>query len=135
FYYPFDEGKAHPHIHDSEHLFVEVDKLGGTVRNVFASDHDSFVPNDLYSTLVKDSPPVELPIFAMVELAKHATVPDLNHDGRFARGVDDNLHPESNSVWGLRDRGTKFHAIMEPYRASMSVPPTRDGRFALADAA
>ncbi len=46
FYYPFDEGKSHPHIHDSEHLFVEVDKLGGTVRNVFASDHDSFVANN-----------------------------------------------------------------------------------------
>ncbi len=29
------KAKAHPHIHDSEHLFVEVDKLGGTVRNAF----------------------------------------------------------------------------------------------------
>ncbi len=134
FYYPFDEGKSHPHLHDSEHLFVEVDKLGGTVRNVFASDHDSFVANNLYSTLVKDSPPVALPLFAMVELAKHAMAPDLNHDGRFTRGVDDNLHLEPYAFWGLRDRSSKVHFLMEPYLASMSLPRHRDGRFALADA-
>jgi hypothetical protein len=134
FYYPFDEGKAHPHVHDSEHLFIEVDKLGGTVRNVFASDQDSFVPNNLYSTLVKNSPPVTLPLFATAELGKHAMAPDMDHDGRFTRGVDDNLHIEPYSFWGLRDRSTKFHFIMEPYLKSMSVPRTRDGRFALADA-
>jgi hypothetical protein len=134
FYYPFDEGKSHPHVHDSEHLFVEVDKLGGTVRNVFASDHDSFVANNLYSTLVKDSPPVALPLFAMVELAKHAMAPDLNHDGRFTRCVDDDLHCEPYAFWGLRDRGSKVHFLMEPYLASMSLPRHRDGRFALADA-
>jgi hypothetical protein len=134
FYYPFDEGKSHPHLHDSEHLFVEVDKLGGTVRNVFASDHDSLVANNLYSTLVKDSPPVALPLFAMVELAKHAMAPDLNHDGRFTRGVDDNLHLEPYAFWGLRDRSGKVHFLMEPYLASMTLPRHRDGRFALADA-
>ncbi len=134
FYYPFDEGKSHPHLHDSEHLFVEVDKLGGTVRNVFASDHDSLVANNLYSTLVKDSPPVALPLFAMVELAKHAMAPDLNHDGRFTRGVDDNLHLEPYAFWGLRDRSGKVHFLMEPYLASMTLPRHRDSRFALADA-
>jgi len=134
FYYPFDEGKAHPHIHDSEHLFVEVDKLGGTVRNVFASDHDSFVPNNLYSTLVKNSAPVVLPLFAMVELGKHALAPDLDHDGRFVRGVDDNLHIEPYAFWGLRDRSTKFHFMMEPYLKSMSLPRSREGRFAIAGA-
>jgi hypothetical protein len=134
FYYPFDEGRPHPHIHDSEHLFVEVDKLGGTVRNIFASDHDSFVPNNLYSTLVKDSPPVTLPLFAMAELAKHAMAADLNHDGHFTRGVDDNLHLEPYSFWGLRDRSSKLHFLMEPYLASMSLPRRREDRFALADA-
>ncbi len=134
FYYPFDEGKAHPHIHDSEHLFIEVDKLGGTVRNVFASDHDSFAPNNLYSTLVKKSPPVTLPLYATAELGKHAMAPDMDHDGRFTPGVDDNLHLEPYSFWGLRDRSTKFHFMMEPYLKSMSLPRTRDGRFALADA-
>jgi hypothetical protein len=135
FYYPFDEGKAHPHLHDSEHFFVEVDKLGGTVRNVFASDHDSFVPNNLYSTLVKGAPPLSLPLFATVELGKHAMAPDMDHDGRFERGIDDNMHPESYAFWGLRDRSTKFHFMMEPYMGSMSVPRNRDGRFALKDAA
>jgi hypothetical protein len=134
FYYPFDEGKAHPHIHDSEHLFVEVDKLGGTVRNVFASDHDSFVPNNLYSTLVKKAPPVALPLFATAELGKHAMAPDMDHDGRFTRGVDDNMHIESYSFWGLRDQSSTFNFMMEPYLKSMSVPHTRDGRFALSDA-
>ena len=134
FYYPFDEGKSHPHLHDSEHLFVEVDKLGGTVRNVFASDHDSLVANNLYSTLVKDSLPVALPLFAMVELAKHAMAPDLNHDGRFTRGIDDNLHLEPYAFWGLRDRSGKLHFLLEPYLASMTLPRHRDGRFALADA-
>lgn len=134
FYYPFDEGKPHSHIHDSEHLFVEVDKLGGAVRNVFASDHDSFAPNNLYSTLVKGSRPVNLPLFAMAELGKHAMAPDMNHDGRFTRGVDDNLHTQSYAFWGLRDRSTKFHFMMEPYLASMSLPRRRNGRFALADA-
>jgi len=134
FYYPFDEGKAHPHIHDSEHLFVEVDKLGGTVRNVFASDHDSFVPNNLYSTLVKNAPPVTLPLFATVERGKHAMAPDMDHDGRFTRGVDDNLHIESYAFWGLRDRSATFHFMMEPYLKSMSVPRNREGRFALANA-
>jgi hypothetical protein len=134
FYYPFDEGKAHPHIHDSEHLFVEVDKLGGTVRNVFASDHDSFVPNNMYSTLVKNAPPVALPLFATAELGKHAMAPDMDHDGRFSRGVDDNMHNEAYAVWGLRDQSSTFNFMMEPYFKSMSLPHTKDGRFALADA-
>jgi hypothetical protein len=134
FYYPFDEGKAHPHIHDSEHLFVEVDKLGGTVRNVFASDHDSFVPNNMYSTLVKNAPPVDLPLFATAELGKHAMAPDMDHDGRYTRGVDDNMHIESYAYWGLRDKSSTFNFMMEPYFKSMSVPHTRDGRFAFADA-
>ncbi len=134
FYYPFDEGKAHPHIHDSEHFFVEVDKLGGAVRNVFASDHDSFVPNNIYSTLVKGALPVSLPLYAMVERGKHAMAPDMNRDGQFARGVDDNLHTDRYTFWGLRDESTKFHFMMEPYLASMNLPREREGRFALEDA-
>jgi len=134
FYYPFDEGRPHPHFHDSEHIFVEVDKLGGTVRNVFASDHDSFSPNDIYSTLARNSSPISLPLYATVELAKHAMAPDLNHDGRFTPGADDNVHLEPYSFWGLRDRDTKFHFMMEPYRASMSLPRDRGGRFAFKSA-
>ena len=135
YYYPFDEGKPHPHFHDSEHLFVEVDKLGGTVRNIFASDHDSLVPNNIYSTLVKGAPPVTLPLFAMVELAKHAMAPDLDHDGEFTPGVDDNLHPERYAFWGLRDRVDKKDAMFLPYTSSVSLPRNRESRFAFADQA
>jgi len=135
YYYPFDEGKPHAHIHDSEHMFIEVDKLGGTVRNVFASDHDSFVPNNLYSVLVKDARPVSLPLYATAEYGKHAMAPDLDRDGRFTRGVDDNLHPEPFEVWGLRDVGEKRGDIMEPYRAKMSLPRYPEDRFALSDTA
>jgi hypothetical protein len=133
FYYPFDEGRSHPHLHDSEHMFIEVDKLGGTVRKVFAADHDTFVGNNLYSASVKDARPVQLPIFATVELGKHAMAPDLNHDGRFERNVDDNLHPENYSVWGVRDRSSKVHFMMEPYLSYMTLPRDRDDRFALMD--
>ena len=133
YYYPFDEGHPHAHFHDSEHMFIEIDKLGGTVRNVFASDHDSFVPNNLYSTLAPGARPVALPLYALVESGKHAMAPDLNHDGRFTRGVDDNLHLESYSFWGLRDRTSGFHFLMEPYRSSMSEPRYRQDRFALQD--
>ncbi|HEV2520742.1 MAG TPA: hypothetical protein VGT24_00055 [Candidatus Acidoferrales bacterium] len=53
------------------------------MRNVLAPDHDSCVPNNLFSTLVKNASPVALPLFAMAELAKQSTSTDLNHDGRF----------------------------------------------------
>lgn len=135
FYYPFDEGSPHPHLHDSEHFFVEVDKLGGAVRTVFASDHDSFVPNDTYSTLLKNARPIPLPLFATVELGKHAMAPDLDRDGRFTRGVDDNVHPEPYAVWGLRDRGGELRFLMEPYRTSMTLPRQRDDRLASKNAA
>jgi hypothetical protein len=133
YYYPFDEGKPHAHIHDSEHMFIEVDKLGGAVRNVFASDHNGFVSNNLYSVLVKNAPPVTLPLYANVEFGKHAMAPDLNHDGSFTRGLDDNLHLEPYEVWGLRDIGKKRGDLMEPYRARMSLPRSPEDRFALAD--
>jgi len=135
YYYPFDEGRPHAHVHDSEHMFIEVDKLGGTVRDVFASDHDALAPNNLYSVLVKDAPPVALPLYATVELGKHAMAPDLNRDGRFTRGVDDNLHRESYAVWGLRDSGKRFGDLMEPYRERMSLPRSEEDHFALSDAA
>ncbi len=133
YYYPFDEGKPHPHFHDSEHLFVEVDKLGGTVRSVFASDHDSLVPNNIYSTEVNGAPPVTLPLFAMIELGKHAMAADLNHDGVFTRGLDDNLHPERYAFWGIRDLGDKKDALFFPYTASVTLARSPKDRFALAD--
>jgi hypothetical protein len=57
--------------------------------------------------------------------------PDLTHDGRFVRGVDENLHPELYAVWGLRDRNRRLNYLMEPYHASMTLARTKDDRLAL----
>ncbi len=135
YYYPFDEGKPHPHIHDSEHIFIEVDKLGGTVRAVLASAHGSFAPNNNYSTFLRGALPVTLPLFALVELEKHAMSPDIDHDGKFTRGVDVNLHRERYDVWGVRDLGNKKGHLMEPYRPYMTLPRRKEDRFALASPA
>lgn len=134
YYYPFDEGKPHPHIHDSEHLFVEVDKLGGAVRSVLAGGHNQLSPNNLYSTFLPGAQPVELPLFAFAEYQKHAMCPDINHDGKFTRGVDENVYPEWYEVWGLRDLGAKKGHLLEPYRQEMSLPRTVEDRFAQREA-
>ena len=133
YYYPFDEGKPLPHIHDSEHLFVEVDKLGGAVRSVLASAHNPSTPNNNYSTFVPGARPVELPLFAFAEFEKHAMCPDINRDGLFTNGIDVNLYPRWFEVWGLRDLGAKKGHFMEPYRPSMSLPRKEEDRFALQD--
>ncbi len=135
YYYPFDEGKPHRHIHDSEHVFIEVDKLGGTVRSFLASDHGQFAPNNSYSTFVRGAAPVELPLYALVEFEKHAMSPDINRDGAFTRGVDENLYREAYAVWGLRDVGGNRSDLLEPYRASMSLPRKKEDRFALTNSA
>jgi hypothetical protein len=134
YYYPFDEGKPHPHIHDSEHIFIEVDKLGGAVRSVLASAHGSFAPNNNYSTFLPGAKVVELPLFAFVEFEKHAMSPDIDRDAKFTRGVDVNLHWERYDVWGVRDLGSKKGHLMEPYRPYMTLPRHRGDRFALANA-
>jgi len=131
YYYPFDEGKPHPHIHDSEHIFIEVDKLGGSVRSVLASAHGSFAPNNNYSTFLRNAQPVRLPLFAMVEFEKHAMSPDINHSGTFTRGVDVNLYRDRYEVWGVRDLGAKKGHLMEPYRPFMTLPRRKQDRSAL----
>jgi len=135
YYYPFDEGKPHPHIHDSEHIFIEVDKLGGAVRSVLASAHDNLVPNNNYSTFVPGAQPVALPLYAFVELGKHAMSPDINRDGKFTRGVDVNLYSDRYEVWGVRDLGAKKGKMMEFYRPYMTLPRKEEDRFASQDAA
>jgi hypothetical protein len=131
YYYAYDNGKPRPHIHDSEHLFVEVDKLGGAVRSVLASAHNSINPNNNYSTLVPSAQLIQLPLFALVEFEKHAMSPDINHDGFFTRGIDENLYPDWFGVWGLRDLGAKRGHFMEPYRSWMSLPRRTEDRFGL----
>lgn len=134
YYYPFDEGKPHPHFHDSEHLFVEVDKLGGTVRSVLSGGHNQLSPNNLYSTFLPGAQPVRLPLFAFAEYQKHAMCPDIDRDGKFTRGVDENVYPEWYEVWGLRDLGARKGHLMEPYRGEMSLPRSVQDRFALQEA-
>jgi hypothetical protein len=46
-YYPFDVGQGH-HFHDAEHIFVEVDKLGGTIRQVIGAAHGAYASNNVY---------------------------------------------------------------------------------------
>jgi len=133
YYYPFDEGKPHRHIHDSEHVFIEVDKLGGAVRSFLASDHGQFGPNNSYSTFVRGARPIELPLFGLVEFEKHAMSPDIDHDGRFTLGVDVNLYRDKRTVWGLRDLGANKEHLMMPYKPSMSLPRKKEDRFALAN--
>ncbi len=131
FYYIYDAGKPHEHIHDSEHIFVEVDKLGGSVRSVLASAHGSWAPNNNYSTFLRDARPVKLPLFAMVEYGKHAMAPDINHTGTFTRGVDVNMYRDRYEVWGVRDIDAKKGRLMEPYRPFMTLPRKKEDRFAL----
>jgi len=131
YYYPFDEGHPNQHIHDSEHLFVEVDKLGGTVRSVLASSHGQFAPNNNYSTLLPGAAAVPLPIYAIVEQRKHAMSPDVNRDGKFERGVDVNLYRDKNAFWGVRDLGGFSESFMRPYRPEMTLPREPRHRMAL----
>jgi len=134
-YYPFDVGGLEPHPHDSEHLFVEVDKLGGTVAALFGGAHGKYAPNNTYLILDDKGYPLELPLFAMVELGKHATAPDVNRDGVFTPGLDENYFKESAKVWGVRDAfGTKdTHFLL--YDGSMMAPRRREHWLGLADAA
>jgi hypothetical protein len=44
-YYPFDVGGFGSHVHDPEHMFVEVDKLGSAVRRVIGAGHGYMAGN------------------------------------------------------------------------------------------
>ena len=130
----FDVGGLEPHPHDSEHLFVEVDKLGGTIAALFGGAHGKYAPNNTYLILDDKGYPLELPLFAMVELGKHATAPDVNRDGVFTPGLDENYFKESAKVWGIRDAfGTKdTHFLL--YDGSMMAPRLRAGWLGVVDA-
>jgi hypothetical protein len=125
-YYPFDVGGVRGHLHDEEHLFVEVDKLGGKPLSVLASAHTDLTPSNLYSSvdpiLAPDAPPPTLPVFAFVELGKHAMAPDIDRDGHFTFGRDVNLYRETSQVWGVRDFVGYTSAHMETFNNSMMMP-------------
>ncbi len=119
-YYPFDVGRVQEHLHDPEHLFVEVSKLGGEIIGVLAASHPGIIPNNLYSSLTRNAEPVTLPLAVLVEDGKHALAPDINRDGKFMPGVDVNVFPEVSQVWGIRDYVGNGDVQMHKYQSSMT---------------
>lgn len=132
-YYPFDIGGVGPHLHDSEHFFVEVDKLGGTVRRLAGAGHGGWAPNNIFHTFGRDAIPVRLPVHAIVELGKHATAPDVNGDGVFTPGLDANFHWDAAKVWGIRDTTGTTDSNLRAFDASMMVPRARGDRRAISN--
>jgi hypothetical protein len=126
-YYPFDYG-LNGHLHDSEHIFVEVDRLGGAVRRVAGAGHGLWAANSIYHTFATDAIPVTLPVHALVELGKHATAPDINDDGVFTPGVDSNIYRDTAKVWGVRDTTGLTDSSLRPFDGTMAVPRDRDSR-------
>jgi hypothetical protein len=120
-YYPYDSGAFEDHLHDSEHLFVEVDPLGGSVRQVIGAAHGPWTTNNIYQAFRPNSPPVTLPLYAIVEFRKHATAPDINADGLFVPGIDTNQYLDRAKVWGVRDTIGATDVNLRGYDASMGL--------------
>jgi len=120
-YYVFDVGGVGPHAHDTEHVFVEVDKLGGRIVSVLAQAHTDVAPNNLYSALIPASEPSSLPIFVFVERGKHAIAPDINHDRTFTPGIDVNVFSEESHIWGVRDAIGQSDAHISSSSSSMTL--------------
>ncbi len=120
-YYPFDVGHVEDHPHDTEHVFVEVDKLGGRIVGVLAAAHSSLTPNNLYSALQPDAEPARLPLAVIVEKGKHALAPDINRDRRFTPGLDVNILSQNSQLWGVRDAIGQSDAHMLAYESSMTL--------------
>ncbi len=102
-YYPFDVGGFVSHPHDPEHIFVEVDKLGGAPRRFIGAGHGYLAGNNVYTADKAGAPALSLPLFAIVELGKHASAPDVDGDGKFTPGIDENEYRERAKIWGVRD--------------------------------
>ena len=101
FYYPFDVGGRGRHFHDSEHVFVEVDVLGGWVRRVLGAGHGAFAGNNIYDATGSNAVPVDLPLLVAVEMGKHATAPDIDRDFLFTPGIDENYYGNRAKVWAF----------------------------------
>lgn len=127
FYYPFDEGGLDEHLHDSEHLFVEVDKLGGIVRRVVGAGHGDWAPNNEYGTFKDGVQEIELPLWAIAEKGKHASAPDIDKDQQLTPGIDTNLYRDVGKVWGIRDATGQTDSALRPFGAAMmTVRRTED---------
>ena len=86
FYYPFDLGGLGAHLHDPEHLFVEIG-CSEPVRRVIGAGHGYIAGNNIYSSDRAGALPIGLPLFAMIEFGKHATATDIDRDGIFHAGT------------------------------------------------
>ena len=129
-YYPFDVGGLKGHLHDPEHVFVEVDKLGGFVRRVIGAGHGFFAGNNIYAATRLRATPVDFPLFVMVESNKHASAPDINRDGIFTPGVDENEYRERAKVWGVRDVAWINNNHLLSYDGTMTLPRYREDYLA-----
>jgi hypothetical protein len=134
-YYPFDVGGLGSHLHDPEHFFVEVDKLGGAPRRIVGAGHGYVAGNNIYRADQPGALAVALPLFAIVELGKHATAPDIDRDGVFTPGVDENVYEERSKIWGVRDVIGSIDNQLLPYDSTMSAPRRREEYVAPAAAA
>jgi len=119
-YYPIDEGGLDEHVHDSEHFFVEVDKLGGLVRRVVGAAHGRLAPNNEFGTFRDSVPPISMPLRVLVEQGKHATAPDIDHDGLFVPGLDTNVFRDVSKVWGIRDATGVTDSAFRAFETSMA---------------
>ena len=119
-YYPFDVGGLGSHPHDPEHIFVEVDKLGGTVHRVVGAGHGYMAGNNMFTAGHAGAALLQLPLFVIVELGKHASAPDVDRDGVFTPGIDENTYNERAKVWGSRDVIGTMHNETKAFDASMS---------------
>lgn len=132
-YFPFDLGNRSPHAHDTEHVFVEVDKRGGRIARVLGDGHGLVSGNNLYSAELDTGYALTLPVYAFVELGKHATAPDTDKNGFFTPGVDENHYNERSKVWGVRDVIGSINNELLVYDASMTIPRTSASRYGHAD--
>jgi hypothetical protein len=129
-YYPFDVGGISSHLHDPEHVFVEVDKLGGVVHRIIGAGHGFLAGNNTFSTDRPLARRVQLPLFVFVEFNKHATAPDIDRDGIFTPGIDENEYRERSKVWGVRDVvGTNNNHLL-PYDRGMTLPRSAEDYLA-----
>jgi hypothetical protein len=133
-YYPFDVGGLVSHPHDPEHIFVEVDKLGSAPRRVIGAGHGYLAGNNIYRADKTGAPALRLPLFAIVELGKHATAPDVDRDGQFTPGVDENEYRERAKIWGVRDVIGSINNELIAYDKTMSTARRPQDSVALASA-
>ncbi|GEM_PF-2403973 len=130
-YYLLDLGDLNGHPHDSEHTFVEIDKLGGRPLAVLSAAHLRWTPGNVYSSLdVKNAEQPQLPLFVFVEYGKHAMAPDIDHDGIITFGRDVNGYRERAYLWGIRDYTGVTDAHTSAWTGDMAVPRVRRYRLA-----